>query len=332
MRIAIVNDNRLAVEVLSRVVGRLPGATVAWIAGNGLQAVASCLGDRPDLVLMDLVMPVMDGAEATRRIMAESPCGILLVTATVFGNAGLVFEALSHGAVDVVATPCVGLHGDLEGADEVIRKIQALARILSLKIERPVSSPVHRTPPWIAMGASTGGPRAIASILRDLPADLKAIVAVVQHLNAAYVSSLAAWLTDSSTLPVRVAETGERPQPGIVYIAGGDDHLRLNSNGVFDLNSQPLDHPHRPSIDEFFCSLARCQAEYGTAVLLTGMGSDGAAGLGELRKSGWHTIAQDQKSSVVFGMAKAAIELGAADEVLPLDRITSAILARQELR
>src|SRR5262245_10204758 len=179
MRIAIVNDLALAVEALRRVVRSIPGAEVAWVARDGEQAIAQCARDRPDLVLMDLIMPGVDGVQATREIMRRSPCPVLVVTASVRGNVGKVYDALGCGALDAVATPRLGLSGDLAGADDLIRKISTVHALgrdvartrgeeLASSDAGPAAGP-HTLPPLIAIGASTGGPHALATILAGLP-------------------------------------------------------------------------------------------------------------------------------------------------------------------
>lgn len=189
----------------------------------------------------------------------------------------------------------------------------------------------------IAIGASAGGPHALAEILSALPAQLPAAVLIVQHLNREFSSGLADWLDTQTSLPVCIAAEGRRPEKGRVYVAGTDEHLILNRNFTFSYVPGSKETPYRPSIDVFFRSLALCYA--GTAksgdcmaVLLTGMGKDGAAGLLELRQKGCHTIAQDEKTSVIYGMPRAARDLGAAAEILSLHQIAPAILKYVQMK
>jgi two-component system response regulator WspF len=343
MRIAIVNDLALAVEVLRRVIASMPEHRLAWVAVNGAEAVARCRADRPDLILMDLIMPVLDGVEATRRIMAETPCAILVVTASVTGNQAKVFDALGAGALDAVRTPVFGPGGTLEGAEDLRRKIQTLSRLVGrepaetaagLPAEAgpgrvvPSLSPPDRSLPFVALGASTGGPKALATVLGGLPSNLPAAVLVVQHLDAAFTASLIEWLAGQTPLPVQPAENGDRPQPGRIYVACRDDHLILTPQTTFAYTPDPRENPYRPSVDVCFQSLAAHAPPSGAAALLTGMGRDGARGLLALRRAGWLTLAQDEASSIIFGMPKAAVDLGAAMNVLPLDRLAPAILNR----
>ena len=332
MRIAIVNDLTLAVEVLRRLIRSVPGYEVAWTAGDGVEAVEKCARDCPDLILMDLIMPVMDGAQATKIIMKQSPCAILVVTATVSGNAAKVFEALSCGALDAVATPVFGMSGGIEGGEELLRKIAVLGRLIVhaqhpgvTEQPYPRAAPYH-APRMVALGASTGGPNAVAIILRGLPANLGAAVVVVQHLDVQFAPGLVDWLGEQTGLTVSLAREGMKPETGGVFVAGTNDHLVIGADLAFHYTADPADYVYRPSVDECFLSLGRRWPQPGVACLLTGMGRDGAQGLLALRKAGWRTMAQDEKTSIVYGMPRAAVEIGGAEESLPVDLIPGAIL------
>lgn len=338
MRIAIANDLPLAVEALRRVVrspgpGGVPGHEVAWVARDGEEAVRMAAADRPDLILMDLVMPVLDGAAATRRIMAATPCPILVVTATVSGNYGLVYEALAAGAVDAVATPTFGPEGTPGTAHPLLAKIAQVARRV-----RPTVTPTPGEPPafrpvphgthaaLVLVGASTGGPQAIADLLRELPAGFGAAVVVVQHIAAEFAGGLADWLRPKCRLPVRLARVGDVPTAGEVLLAGRDDHLVLKRDGTLNYTAHPRDTPFRPNIDVLFESAA-VAARPGVAVLLTGMGRDGADGLLRLRRAAWTTFAQSEATCAVYGMPDAAARLGAARYVLSPTEIGQQIAA-----
>jgi len=340
MRIAIVNDLRIATEALRRVVCSQPDHSVAWTAASGEQAVRQCEEDPPDVVLMDLLMPGMNGAEATRRIMRRCPCPILVVTATVAGNYALVCEALSHGAFDAVATPVLGDCPPAQAGAALLAKLINMNKIRS-RLQALVESPAPATArppghladesrqlPVVAIGASTGGPHALQAILSKWPGDFPAAVLVAQHISADFADSLAAWLSDCCTLRVHTARNGDRPEAGIVLVAGTDDHLVMRTEGTLVYAREPLDNPFRPSVDVLFQSLARHWRRPSVAVLLTGIGRDGAQGLLELRRAGWHTIAQDEHTSVVYGMPQAASRLGAAVEILPMEEIAAAVAQR----
>lgn len=336
MRIAIVNDLPLAVEALRRVVGSVAGYEVAWVAADGEAAVRACAADVPDLILMDLMMPRMDGVEATRLIMQRTPCAILVVTATVGGHATKVFEAMGAGALDAVDTPALGRSGETAGAAPLLAKIAMLGRLTGRAKSRaldalvpgaPDRADAAGAPPLVAIGASTGGPAALMRILGRLPRSVPAALVIVQHVDEHFAPGLAAWLSRETGHDVTIARAGERPTQGVVTMASTNDHLVLTRDAGFAYTTHPADYAYRPSVDVFFHSLVHAWAGPIVAVLLTGMGSDGAQGLLTLRRSGWHTIAQDQATSVVYGMPKAAAALRAAVDILPLDQIAPAIVS-----
>ena len=330
MRIAIVNDMRAACEALRRVVASLPDHAVAWTAVDGVEAIAMARRDRPDLILMDLIMPHVDGVQATRQIMAGSPCAILVVTATVSGNISLVYDAMGYGALDAVDTPVLGPAGEVTGAAALIEKIAIVAKIVGASSEqrrtpRPAAGGPSRL---LVVGASTGGPKALAEMLLPLPHDWNVGVVVVQHVDVAFAQGLAKWLGDRTARPVRVAEHGDRPSAGTVLLAGTNDHIVLSNDRTLEYRAEPREVFFRPSVDVFFESVADCWPQPGAALLLTGMGRDGARGMLRLRSRGWHTIAQDEATSVVWSMPKAAIDAGAACEVLPVAEMPAAIMAQ----
>jgi chemotaxis response regulator CheB len=342
MRIAIVNDVMIAVEALRRIVAGLRDHQLAWIARDGAEAVSLCARDTPDLILMDLIMPGVDGVEATRRIMAATPCAIVIVTASVGGNSAKVFEAMGAGALDAVNTPVFERPGGADGARALLAKIETIRRLIgtggknvSGRMVPPVRhlSPTHSParpltsstghPPvhLVAIGASAGGPAALAKVLAPLPADFAAAIVIVQHVDVQFVSDLADWLRHQTTLHVRLARDGDAPQARTVFLAAKEDHLVFGSPSQLSYSAEPVDAPYRPSVDIFFKRAAQFWPGEVIGVLLTGMGRDGAEGLQLLRREGHHTIAQDRASSAVYGMPKAAAELAAASEVLPLDKI-----------
>ena len=329
MRIAIVNDVSLAVEAVRRVVLASREDKLAWVAHDGAQAIELCSHDIPDLILMDLIMPGMDGAEATRRIMARTPCPIVVVTADVRNNSSKVFEAMGAGALDAVNTP-VFEHPDAGNGSQALRsKIETIRRLIGNGHGRnglaDLGRGIERTAPshecLIAVGASAGGPAALAKMLRSLPADLPASIVVVQHVDPQFAPGLAHWLGGQIPLKARLAQEGDHPVRGTVLLAGRGDHLVLSRVMRLSYTRQPTDSSYRPSIDVFFKSVDRFWAGNIIGVLLTGMGRDGAAGLRVLRNHGHHTIAQDEATSAVYGMPKAAAELQAAREILPLGKI-----------
>ncbi len=340
MKIAIVNDSLTAIEALRRTLSQVPGHKVIWIAPNGAEAVDLCRKDTPDLLLMDIFMPVMDGIEATRRIMQTCPCAILLVTATVSTQSVKVFEALGAGAMDVIKTPRLGSHSN-EGTDVLLKKIEKLS-ILTKDFNRQGKGPRAlkgadgSKTAWashlIAIGASTGGPQAIGKVLSCLPRTLPAAVVVIQHMDNGFISGLVDWLAMQTDLPVKLAKEGMQPEEGLVFVAGSQGHLVLTADGTFTYTSGSDKVVYCPSVDLFFHSVAKHWTREATGVLLTGMGRDGASGLLEMKKHGWHTIAQDQKTSAIYGMPKAAAESGAARQILSIHHIGPVLAQRLAAR
>lgn len=340
MRIAIVNDLALAITSIRRVIEHEGRHSVAWVARDGIDALARFSADEPDLVLLDLVMPHLDGVQTTKRIRERSRCPIMLVTAQAGRSSGLIFEAMGHGAIDVVDLPVL-TGSPAESGRELLQKIARIERLhyrnqaparptVASGSGAPAAAPTRsiRRPPLIAIGASTGGPRTLATVLAPLPRTLRAAVVVVQHIDAQFAPGLVSWLDDQVALPVRAAEEGQAPQAGTVLIGVSNDHLVLRADGRFAYQAEPLEEPYRPSVDVFFASLVKHWREPGVAVLLTGMGRDGGKGMLALRRSGWHTIAQDEASCAVYGMPKAAVELGGAVEVLAPEAIARSLCLR----
>jgi two-component system, chemotaxis family, response regulator WspF len=331
MRIAIVNDQRLVTESLRRIVLSNPDHQIAWTAENGREAVEMCARDLPDVILMDLVMPVLNGAEATRQIMQQSPCPVLVVTATVSGNYALVCEALGHGAYDAVCTPTLSDRPPAEAGAGLLSKLNSVdgIRRRSDSARQPTRAERDTTPNapavnqqqslLVAIGSSTGGPQALEKIISKWPANFPASVVIVQHIAADFAGSLTMWLQERSQLEVRAAIDGDRPCPGVVLMAATNDHLVMKHDRRLYYQEEPVGTPFRPSVDAMFDSLVSHWPWPSVAVILTGIGRDGAQGLLRLRQRGWHTISQDEKTSVVYGMPLAAAEIGAAKRVLPID-------------
>ncbi|MHC8304459.1 chemotaxis-specific protein-glutamate methyltransferase CheB [Pseudomonas sp. PB3P13] len=331
MKIAIVNDMPMAVEALRRALAFEPAHEVVWVAADGAEAVQRCAGFTPDLILMDLIMPVMDGIEATRRIMAESPCAIVIVTVDRQQNVHRVFEAMGHGALDVVDTPALGVGNAQEAAAPLLRKIMNIGWLIGDRTqrERPAPSPLRSCASrqrLIAIGSSAGGPAALEVLLKGLPRNFSAAIILVQHVDQVFAAGMAEWLASVSGLNVRLAQEGEPPQPGTVLLAGTNHHIRLLKNGTLAYTAEPVNEVYRPSIDVFFESVASYWNGDAVGVLLTGMGRDGAQGLKLMRQQGCLTLAQDQQSSAVYGMPKAAAAIDAAMEIHPLDKIAPRLL------
>ena len=333
MRIAIVNDVPMATEALRRVLTSKPDYQIAWVAKDGEEAVRLCSADIPDLILMDLMMPRMDGAEACKIIMRQSPCAILVVTSTVGGHSSKVFEAMGWGALDAVNTPVLTGATDERPGSELLGKIATIAKLIGKTKHNTPSAPKNHHPqkekdpgfPLIAIGASTGGPTALCNVLQALPRNLEAAIAIVQHVDEVFAPGLADWLARESSREVRVIHENDRPDASIVHLASTNDHLLLTPELTYTYAREPEKSFYRPSVDVFFQTIVRHWPGAAIGVLLTGMGDDGAKGLLAMKRAGWHTIAQDQATCIAYGMPKAAARLNAAVRILPLEEIGAAI-------
>ena len=333
MKIGIVNDLSICIESLQKVLTSAPDHQVVWIAKNGQEAVERCRELTPDIILMDLVMPVMNGVEATRRIMQTTPCPILVVTSSVTGNSAKVFEAMGSGALDAVATPVIGKAGDAAKGEELLRKIYRIGQLTgdmhrtSGQAARVAAKPkIHvEGQDLVILGCSTGGPKILIEILSTFPQNFPASFIIIQHMNEQFTPGLVEWMAPQINMPVCIIRDGAIPEPGKVLVACTDDHLVMTPKLTFSYSEEPRDNFYHPSVDVFFCSVAQSWPASGIAVLLTGIGRDGAQGLLALHNRNWYTIAQDRDSSIVYGMPKAAAQIGAATDILPAGRIGRAI-------
>ena len=337
MKIAIANDVAMAAEALRRVVAGSLEHTVLWIARSGLEAVRLCAESRPDLILMDLNMPQLDGVEATRRIMQQSPCAILVVTGRPQDNVNQVFRALGAGALDVTATPV--LQGRSDGDAELLVKIKTIGKLIrhsgnhALRAESAARTGTAKrkesqVTTLVAIGASTGGPAALSKVLANWTPPPSCAIVVVQHIDENFATQFAKWLGDQLLMPVRVIADGDELEAGSVLITKSNNHLVLNENYRLRYDAAPRDVVYRPSVDVFFHCVAQHWRRDAIGILLTGMGRDGGDGLLAMRRAGKTTIAQDQASSAVYGMPRAAAELGAAQMILPLDQIGPGLRSR----
>lgn len=336
MKIAIVNDLKLAQEILKMSLENQKNIEIIWTAWDGKQAVDKAKKDKPDIILMDLVMPHMDGVEATRLIMKESPCAILIVTSSIESNNDKVYQAMGHGALDAVCTPTFDEEGQLEGKSVLISKIKNIINIIT-KTDPIESVLPKKVPPnisfkptgdesIIAIGASTGGPQVLVEILSLLPKNLPVPILVVQHVDENFAEGFAKWLSRFTTLNVEIAKNNTLIQKGCVYIASTEDHMILEEDNRLKYVKEPIETVYRPSIDVLFKNLAKNYSRKGIAILLTGMGQDGADGILSLKKKGWLTIAQNKESCIVYGMPKAAFDLNAAVCILNPQEISQVII------
>jgi two-component system chemotaxis response regulator CheB len=361
-RIVVVDDSPVQRRFLRAAVDAAADLSVVGEARNGKEAVALVARLRPSAVLMDLDLPVMSGIEAIERIMAASPTPILVYSAHVGGpESANALEALAAGAVDVLAKPGpddTSITLD-EYADQVRRRLRVAARVRVITHPRgklrsrglhpgaaPAlvrvgdNRPLVQTPPAgepidaregvrvIAIGASTGGPQALHTVLRGLPADLEQAVLVVQHMADGFIPGLASWLDNLVPMPVVVGESGTRLRPGTVTIAPSGKNLVVADSTLRVQCVDPLPTQfHVPGIDACFESVAEWVGADAIGVLLTGMGRDGAAGLKAMRDCGAATLGQDEATSAVYGMPAAAFALDAVDRQVPVDEVAGALLS-----
>lgn len=337
IRVLLVDDSPIALHILQRLLSSAPGIQVVGTAANGKEALDLLPELNPDVICTDLHMPVMDGLELTRAVMNRYPRPILVVSVSVEPNSPNIFRLLEAGALDIYPKPRAILEADQDKlAKELASKIRILAGVHVFRRTtaalRPPPAPAPRFQPshtrlrMVVIGASTGGPQALREILAHLPRDFPVPVVCVQHIGSDFLGEMVTWLAEVSPLPVRKAVQGEQPQAGVVYFAREDAHLGFDTSGRFDLIQAPVCDGHRPSVTLTLRAAAHCFGAAVVGVLLTGMGRDGANGMADIAAAGGVTIAQDEASSVVYGMPKAAVELGAALHVLPIEQIAPALV------
>lgn len=335
IRVLVVDDSALMRQMVSRFLTEA-GMEVVGTANNGEQGLEAALELKPDVIVLDVEMPRMDGLEMLRRLMRIEPMRVVMLSSLTQKHAPATVEALSLGAVEAVGKPSGGISLDLHRVrDELVHKVTVAAQA---RLQKQGTAPnrarlrSHAAAPkasryrMLVIGASTGGPGALAHVLETLPGDFPVPIVVVQHMPAGFTLSLANRLDNLSALSVNEAREGVKAQPGEVWIAPGGVHLVFERNGAMRFN---LDPPHlgvRPAVD---VTVESAVARWGGSVLLavlTGMGMDGAKGARLVKQAGGKVLAQDESSCVVYGMPRAVVEMGSADVVCPLDEIPQALL------
>jgi len=338
LTIAIAHRDTAAVTLVRQIISQGADYKILWTTGSGADVLTKCRREPPDLLLVDLALANVNGSQLICDIMKEAPCAILILSDALAKQAGKVFEAMGCGALDAIATPVLQADGFVEGRDALLKKVVTMAKLLGNTT--PPTQPdagksrhsAGHLPYLIAIGSSTGGPKALAAILSGLPEKLNAAVVICQHVDQQFAQGLAEWLNSQTPLAVALTAEGMRPRSGMVLVAGTNDHLVFGPDQALHYSEHPREYPYRPSVNAFFESIRQYWPRKDLAILLTGMGRDGAEGLTALRKTGWHTIAQDEETSIVYGMPAAAVELGGAVEFLPLEKIAAAILKRVHLK
>jgi len=346
VKVLLVEDSPIALKVLQRLLQSSPDIAVVGTATNGKEALEIIPQVQPQVICTDLHMKGMDGLELTQQVMAKFAIPILVISNSVQKeDTSNTFKLLQAGAVDVFPKPRAGQASDYEQVKEkLIAKLKILSGV-SVFTKPLKPSPVEETIPSfspksispfpkhtsirvVTIGASTGGPQALQNILSQLPSHFPVPVICTQHISSGFLQGLVDWLSSQCQLPVAIAQPGELLLPGKVYFAPEKSHLELNSQNRLIYVDQPLVDGHCPSITVMFKSVAQFYGSGTAAVLLTGMGKDGAAGMRAIAQAGGLTIAQDEKTCVVFGMPKEAIALGGAHHILPIQEIASLLVTK----
>ncbi len=339
-RVLVIDDSALVRQVLSELLAADPGIEVVGTAADPLLAREKIKRLKPDVLTLDVEMPRMDGLAFLENLMRLHPLPVVMVSSLTERGADTTLQALALGAVDFVAKPKLDVARGLEAYAEEIRakvKMAARSRVsASASLQRRPAMPIARsaaigfrtTDRLIAIGASAGGTEAIRVVLESMPADAPAVV-LTQHLPASFSTAFAERLDKHSAMSVREATDGEAILPGHAYLPAGGRHLRIIRDGArwrCRVDDTAPVNLHKPAVDVLFRSVAQSAGANAIGVILTGMGEDGARGLLEMKQAGATTLAQDEASSVVWGMPGSAVRLGAVDDVLPLEKITERLL------
>jgi len=335
-KVLIVDDSALMRQLLTQIINSDPDLEVVGSAADPYVARDKIKALNPDVLTLDIEMPRMDGLTFLEKLMRGHPMPVVMISSLTAKGAETTFRALSLGAVDYVSKPKLDVsNGTIEQSGEIVLKIKAAARA---KVRRPIASALPAVPSGktyhfsathrvVAIGASTGGTEALKDLLSPLPADFPGIV-IVQHMPEAFTHQFAVRLDSLCKIRVKEAQDGDRILPGHALLAPGGHHMALVRKGmeyaVHVYRGERVNR-HLPSVDVLFSSCARNMGKNALAVLLTGMGADGAKGMLEMRQAGSFTIAQDESTCVVFGMPREAILLNAVDQVLPLGQMPEAL-------
>jgi two-component system chemotaxis response regulator CheB len=345
IRVMVVDDSALMRKLISDILMKDPELDVVSTAMDGLYALNKIPRSRPDVITLDLDMPRMDGLTALRHIVRDYRIPVILVSSLTTKGGHLTLDGLALGAVDFVTKPTDAISVHIhEVAEELIQKVKAAGRAVVSKIrlqdiQEPTSVPARQAKketnerPFktiVAIGISTGGPNAISTFLPRLPEDFPAAILIVQHMPEGFTELFAHRLDQICKIRVREAHDGDQLLSGTAFIAPGNKHLkvtRIGRSGVAVLSSSPPVNGHRPSADVLFDSVSKAYGPDCIGIIMTGMGEDGARGLGTLMASGGYTLAQNEETCVVYGMPKAAIEMGHVREVISLDDIPDRLTA-----
>src|SRR5580698_4436485 len=348
IRVLIVDDSAFMRKVLEEIISSDPRMEVVGQARDGREAVTLAESLQPDVITMDINMPRMDGIEATKLIMTQHPRPILVVSSESREGASSALRVLELGAIDFVSKPSSGIDLDMKNVkDELLRKLKMASKVrvvrtatLSARTERKEVAPITRPSapninsdskfPLVVIAASTGGPATLMNLVPNFPRDFPGAIVLVQHMPAAFTSQLSVQLAEVAAIRVKEAEDHELIRPGVFYVCPGSHHLRFSSGGQIVLDDGPRISGYRPCADVTLESAAAFAGSQTIAVVLTGMGGDGARGVQAVKAAGGWALAQDEATSVIFGMPAEAIRTGAVNQVLGIQRIYPAIEKRME--
>ena len=326
MRIAIVHNNINTIRLFEFLIKEL-GFEVCWTSTTAQDALLQHTILCPDLLLVQLELPDMKGSKLIKKIMRSTSSTIIAISDSVKNNPGSVFEAMSAGALDAFSEPTTK---NPESIADLKSKIISIKKLHD-SASKPKRSIIKQQKPkstLVAIGSSTGGPAALLTILKNLPLNSNAIFVIIQHMDNEFSQGMADWLNEQTDIHVKIAKNHTIPEPGQVYMAGTNDHLIINSAGIFQYTDEPSDYPYRPSVNAFFESAITHWPNKLIGVLLTGMGRDGANGLLSFYNRGMYTIAQNEDSCAVYGMPKAASEIGAVTIELDINDIAAEIIKK----
>lgn len=329
IRVLVVDDSDFQRGLITGILESDPQIEIAGQAKDGLEAVEKTLELKPDVITMDIQMPVMGGLEATRQIMAQKPTPIVIVSVTILDEQKFAFTCMNQGALDFVPVgPQTGIV-----SEELIAKVKLCSRIKV--VTHPLARKhIDRRPAAkkakfeiVGIAVSTGGPPALQAVLSELPQDFPVPIVIVQHISKGFTAGLAEWLNGLCKIKIKEAHDAEELKPGVVYLAPSDCHLIVNTERKIELLEKDfLRTFHKPSADVMLNSLAEVYGPACIGVIMTGMGKDGAGGIRAIKKVGGMTLAQDEATSLIYGMNKAAIEEGSVEQVLALNEIASTLV------
>lgn len=360
IRVLVVDDSLIVREIITKILRSDPEIEIVGTARNGVEAIDMAARLRPSIITMDVNMPIKNGLEAIEEIMAYTPTPILVISSLVNKEVGFAFKAMELGALDVFEKPTMGvwngqekLERELKARVKLLSKIKVVTHLTGRRKEQltvssqqsipmeqrpvpevlpPIDQPIAKTSNGnsifeiIAIGTSTGGPKALQQVLSPIPKDFPLPIVIVQHIVDGFTEGLVEWLETQCQVKVKLGKDREPLQSGVVYIAPCRFHMRVDEYKQIRLDDTPPIGGHKPAATVLLSSVAKVYENRAIGIILTGMGGDGAEGLKEMRDRGAVTIAQDKDTSIIFGMPKVAIDMGAAQKVLPVDIIPLEIM------